>query len=178
MSQIHYWTNTRTKAFFYQDLIFHFNNRLHRNCCDKMIDTLNSIFGSTAFVENDCCQMLLWDAYTSLLAVWTTLLLQTASIEPDLKGAFFQLPFLDPSTCVQWDWFEIWTHCWPQSNPAFSVEPFLDTRGCKTTPKHSPCLTVRTVLMWSTKKLQFGLICPQDISPEWFSLVRVCFGKI
>ena len=33
-------------------------------------------------------------------------------------------------------------------------------------------------MMCFTKKLQFVLICPQDILPEGFWLVQVCFGKL
>ena len=37
--------------------------------------------------------------------------------------------------------------------------------------------SVNIEMMCFTKKLEFGLICPQDILPEGFWLVQVCFGK-
>ena len=44
-----------------------------------------------------------WASYTSLLAVWPTLHVQSAPVLPDLKGAFSQLLFTDPPTGVEWD---------------------------------------------------------------------------
>ena len=78
-----------------------------KNGLDKIIGTLNLIFGSTPFGKNNWDQSLPVTIneffYTTLLEFWTTLLLPTAPGVSDLKGAFSHLLFWDLSTGVLWD---------------------------------------------------------------------------
>ena len=71
----------------------------------KIIDTLDWIFGITGFGQNNYSRafpLTMNKLPAPPLAVWPTLLVQTAPVLPDLKGAFSHLLFSDLPTGVQW----------------------------------------------------------------------------
>ena len=59
------------------------------------------------------------------------------------------------------------------------TQQYWRRRFC-TLPSAPPLVlfSVNVELMCFTKKLEFGLVCPQDILPEGFWFVQVCFGKL
>ncbi len=99
-----YFNTKKQRRKVKTDTITH---RTQKKALEKITGTLNLIFGSTPFGKKllksiaSCNHE--WVSYTSLLEFWTTLLLQTAPGQSDLKDAFAQLLFWDLSTGVLWD---------------------------------------------------------------------------
>ena len=93
----------KTKKSEEKSQIWYHSTQNSKNGLDKIIGTLNLIFGSTTVGKKSFGSWNhQWVSYTSLLEFWTTLLLPTSPGVSDFKGAFSKLSW-NLSTGVLWD---------------------------------------------------------------------------
>ena len=87
--------------------IWYHSSQNSKNGLDKIIGSLNLIFGSTPFGKKELRSIAScnhqWVSYTSLQRILDHSFLPTAPGVSDLKDAFSQLLFWDLSTGVLWD---------------------------------------------------------------------------